>query len=274
MNQKIYICTMLLSLFAFMVSSAQLEIADDRAFMEALRKHNKDGTQRDFAEDFRKKIGQDEEGNLIAEISKDPDLNSTIFYNLDAVPERYVELVIANWLEDDVKWGSRGGFYHSPSSGILQALRMYVRPDQANDPVSIKYLLFVMEDKKTRLEMAKILRTCYSEQDLRPEERMDRRDQAWDEIVKIVEQSYPRLLEEDKMRRVEAAKEPNPLPGQFLKQLKEEESKGATTGQANNEGSVNTERRIWYLITITIVPLLICIGLLLRARLKRSITRR
>jgi hypothetical protein len=224
------------------------QIPDGQSFIETLREHKKNGTERDFAKELREAIKRDKKGNLVKAISEDPELNSAIFHNIDAVPDKFVELVIASWLEDDNQWGARGGFYHSPAHGISEALRQYIRPADAADPPTVQKLYFVLEDKNTRAALAKVLRTCYNEEKLSLDERSKRRTEAWRGIVDILEESFPLLLEGDTKRRAEAAGEQRPEPGLFPKKLRQEGSDEVTSnqpsGQANNSNiSLRPEKR-------------------------------
>ncbi len=248
MNATKFLFIILLTLAGMGICPSWGKPLDNKAFIEALREHNKNGTQLEFSEQLRKTISQDKSGDLIIAISEDAELNSAIYYNLDVVPERMSALVIALWLEDDYQWGARGGMYYSPATGIVQALRRSIRPSDAEDPDSIKNILYVLQDKGTRLKMAKVLRACYSDEELDSDESSKRRTEAWGRIVYIVEKSFPVLLEEDTKRRAEAAGEPRPEPGLFLKKLRQESSDDVTTnqpsGQANNSNiSLRPEKR-------------------------------
>jgi hypothetical protein len=90
--------------------------------------------------------------------------------------------------------------------------------------------------------------------------------------VSIVEQSFPRLLEEDNERRSAAAKEPKPEPGQFLKKLKQGNPEHAAIDHASGQANIEKDQWIWYLLAI--VVLLGVAGFLLRSRIAKSIRRR
>lgn len=274
MNMSKFFLTALLALAGIGICQSWGEPLDSEAFIESLREHNKNSTQLEFTEQLRKTISQDKSGELILAISADSELNSAIFYNLDVIPEDFSVLVIALWLEDDNQWGARGGMYYSPASGIVQAFRRHIRPSNADDPDSIKHILYVLEDKESRLEMAKILRATYSDEPLEPESKSKARAAAWAEIVRIVEQSFPRLMEEDKKRRAEAAKEPKPKPGQFLEKLKQENAEGAAINHPSGQANANTESARWTWILLALVAIFGGLGFFLRDRITRSITRR
>lgn len=219
-----FLLLFLLLQFVSRTSLAQAEVPDDRDFMEVFREVIAEGRQLDFAEVFRAKIWQDEDGSLIKEISKDPDLNSAIFFHLDAVPEKYAVIVLASWLEDDFQWGARGGSYYSPAGPFEHWLRFHMKPSDADEPPSGGNMYFVLENKETRQELAKILRESYSEKDLLPEERKIRRSAAWAGIMEIVSDAYPRLLEEDKERRANADTGSREQAENFLKNIRIEEN--------------------------------------------------
>lgn len=272
MNANKTLLVVLVSLCTLSILPSWGQASGGQPFIETLRDHNKNGTQLEFSEQLRKAISQDKSGDLILAISEDSELNSAIFYNLDVVPERFSVLVIALWLEDDYQWGARGGMYYSPATGILQALRRSIRPSDAEDPDSIKHLLYVLEDKGTRLKVARVLRACYSDEEIETERRGEIRTAAWSEIVRIVEESFPVLLEEDKKRRAEAAGEPKAEPGQFLKKLRQEKSEGVTTNHSSSQPNTETYRWMWLLLAL--VAILGILGFSFRDRIIRSITRR
>ena len=272
MNAKKTLLAMLVAFGTLSIPSTWGQTSDEQPLIEALREHKKNGTERDFSEKLREVIKQDEKGELVKAISLDPDLNGVIVYNIDAVPNRFVELVIASWLEDENQWGARGGFYHSPANAISEALREYIRPPDAVDPPAVQRLYFVLEDKNTRIELAEVLRTCYSDEELDSDERSKRRAKAWGEIASIVEESFPVLLEEDEKRRAEAAMEPKAEPGQFLKKLRQESSEGVTTNHATRQPNAETYRWIWLLTAL--VAMLGVLGFSFRDQIRRSITRR
>lgn len=272
MNQKAPIFTALLILLASNVSSAQSEIADDAEFIEILRNHGEHNTLREFADEFRKKIELDSDGSLVKEISRNPNLNSTIFRHVDAVPNKYVELVLANWLDDETKWGSKGGFYYSPSSRIEYWIRLYISPQDSNDLKSNSALRFVLENGDIRKALAEVLWACYYDGELDSDKRSERRSEAWAKIVSIVEESFPVLLEDDKKRRDEAAGEPDAEPAEFLKKLRQESSDGVTTNHSSRQPNTETYRWIWLLIAL--VAILGVLGFSFRDQIIRSITRR
>lgn len=267
MNTTKNLIAVLLLLSPLSICPSRGETTDRKAFIEALREHKESGTERDFSDELRETISQDKNGKLIQVISEDPELNSAIFYNLDAVPERFLELVLASWLEDDYQWGARGGMYYSPATQLDHWLRNRIRPTTIVDPQAGKNLYFVLEDKNTRIELAKVLRRCYSDKELSLEDRSERRAEAWNAIVGIVERSFPRLLEEDKKRRADAAKEPKPEPGHFLKELKQGNPEGGTMNQAGEQANIETDRWMWFLLAIAV--LLGATGFLLRGRITR-----
>jgi hypothetical protein len=272
MNAKKTLLVVLVSLCTLSILPSWGQTPDGQPFVEALREHKKNGTERDFAEEFKEAIKRDKKGDLIKAISEDPELNSVIFHNIDAVPDKFVELVIASWLEDDNQWGARGGFYHSPAHGISETLRKYIRPADAVDPPAVQKMYFVLEDKNTRTELAKVLRASYYDEELDSDERSKRRNEAWGGIVNIVEKSLPVLLEEDKKRRAEAAGEPKAEPGQFLKKLRQESSEGVTTNHSSRQPNTETSRWMWLLIAF--VAILGVLGFSFRDQIIRSITRR
>lgn len=272
MNAQKFLFVVLFTQFAMSICSSRGATPDDRAFIEAIREHNKNGTQRNFSYEFRERIKQDKNGDLIKAISEDPELNSSIFYNLDAVPEKFAELVIASWLEDDYQWGSRGGMYYSPSTQLDHWLRATIRPEDIVDPPAIQNLYYVLEDKHTRKKMAEILRACYSDEELNSGERSERRAEAWGKIVGIVEQSFPRLLEEDNARRSAAATDPKPKPGQFLEKLKQRNPEHTPIDQASGQANIEKDQWIWYLLAV--VVFLGVAGFLLRSRIATRTRRR
>lgn len=245
------------------------EAIADQHFIETLREHKKNGTDRDFSATLREAIRGDEDGELIKQLVEDSELNSAIFHNVDAAPERFLELILAFWLEDELQWGSRGGMYYSPATQLDQWLRNKIRPQDTVDSTEAKNLYFVLEDKDTRMELAKVLRESYSDEELDSEERKDRRAAAWSKIVDIVDESFPRLLEEDEKRRAKAAKEPKPAPGQFLKKRKQGNAKDAAI--SHPRGKANTESTRWTWILLALVAILGGLGFVLRDRITRSI---
>lgn len=250
------------------------EALADQSFIETLREHKKNGTERDFSAKLREVISEDEDGELIKQLVENSELNSAIFYNLDAAPEQFLELILAFWLEDELQWGSRGGMYYSPATQLDQWLRNKIRPQDTVGSTEAKNLYFVLEDKHTRMELAKVLRESYSDEELDSDEREDRRAAAWNKIVDIVDESFPRLLEEDEKRRAEAAKEPKPEPGQFLKKLKQANAEGAAINNPSGQANANTESARWTWILLALVAILGGLGFVLRDRITRSITRR
>jgi|GEM_PF-7004241 len=248
MNMTKSLFIIILALSGMSIGLSWAKSSDSEAFIETLRQHNRKGTQLEFSAQLRERISQDDSGDLILAIAGDAEINSAIFYNLDAAPERFLELVLAFWLEDDLQWRSRGGMYYSPATQLDYWLRNRIRPEESSGSIEAKNLYFVLEDKDTRIELAKVLRESYSNEELDAEKRRDRRAAAWNKIVVIEEEAFPRLLENDKKRRAEAAKESKPESGQFLKKLKQESPDDVTTnqpsGQANNSNiSLRPEKR-------------------------------
>lgn len=96
MNAQKFLFVVFLTQFAVSICSSRGESPDGQAFIESIREHNRNGTQLDFPQELRERIKKDKSGDLIKMISEDPELNSAIFCNLDAVPEKFAELVIAS----------------------------------------------------------------------------------------------------------------------------------------------------------------------------------
>ncbi|WP_221285280.1 hypothetical protein [Haloferula luteola] len=149
----------------------------------------------------------------------------------------------------------------------MQAFRRYIRPSDADDPESIKHLIYVLEDKDTRLKMAKVLRDANLVEPLEPKQNGEMRAAAWAGMVKIVEQSFPQLMEEDKKRRAEAAKEPKPEPAQLLKKPKQEIPKGEATVIPSRQAKTESNRWMWLLLVS--VTILCALGLSLRDRITK-----
>lgn len=234
-----------------MLCSAQAENADDYVFLDSINKHKSDGThtQSDFTDRFREKIGQDIDGSLIKLISKDPRVNSIIFYHFDAVPQQFVELVLANWLEDDTQWEIQGSVYNSPAGPFWHWLSLNFGQKESKQIASSFPLQFVMENKGVRREMAEIIREGYSEHDLRNEQRLERRRKAWNEIINILEVALPRLLQENQELRVMAAKELQQLPtNNFTKKQPDQNGKERSVSDLKNDETKEHAHWLWYLL--------------------------
>jgi hypothetical protein len=63
--------------------------------------------------------------------------------------------------------------HYSPATQLDHWLRDKIRPADIVDPPAIQNLHYVLEDKNTRIKMAKILRACYSDEELESGERSE-----------------------------------------------------------------------------------------------------
>ena len=135
--------------------------------------------------ELRRRLAQDEDGALVYRLLGDPNLRRLLFYNIDAAPDQYVDLILAEELTDDMVWDLwRTGMMYSSALAIACTI---VERFEPQDWVNADTLSMALEDKKDRLAISAILRNLADElataDDL---EAQELRDVARDQILLIV----------------------------------------------------------------------------------------
>lgn len=202
MNSHLLKISFLLVVFLFIQSSSYGDPTEDmQEYIQNLHIHDKNETFLTIREDFRVHLKADSKGLLINEILADKKLRGMLFANFDAAPDQFIDIILAEYLMDDSNWDSAGGLFRSPSGGIASVIVERLIPKGTESGIPSDSFPYVLEDRKSRIQIANTLRNLYSKIDLPYEDITKRRSAAWKEIAQLVNSSFERLLEKDNQQR-------------------------------------------------------------------------
>ena len=153
-------------------------------YIRSLQVHFENKTFLTIRDDFREHLIQDSDGSLLRRMLRSPDLRKMLFANLDAPPNKYQDLILAEFLEDEANWSSMGDLFYSPAVGIALKILARFDPQGWLDHTS---LTLALAERTDRLAISSVLRNLSEELEFSTDtETQEIIDAARDEIVVIV----------------------------------------------------------------------------------------